>query len=149
MKMQPQDVEAANLWQQLGQWFESNGELLGWLFVGSIASLVLCALLLPVVVMRLPPDYFASSRDQQPPPRHLLGWLWRIVKNVLGVVFVLAGVAMLILPGQGLLTILIGLMMVDIPGKRAVERRIVARPMILRLLNKMRASRGRAPLIVD
>ena len=61
----------------------------------------------------------------------------------------LAGLAMLVLPGQGLLTILIGLMLLDFPGKRRLERRIVARPAILAMLNRMRARRGRDPLRVD
>lgn len=136
-------------WQQLWQWAEDNGALLGWLFVGSIASLVLCALLLPVIVLRLPADYFASSRDEEPPPRSLAGWLWRIGKNLIGVVFLLAGIAMLVLPGQGVLTILIGLLLINFPGKRRLERRIIGRPTILNILNTMRARRSLPPLIVD
>jgi len=136
-------------WEQLWQWAEANGQLLGWLFVGSIASLVLCALLLPVIVLRLPADYFATSRDEQPPPRTVFGWIWRVSKNVLGVLFLLAGIAMLVLPGQGVLTILIGLMLINFPGKRALERRIVGRPSILKILNNMRQRRSLPPLIVD
>ena len=64
-------------------------------------------------------------------------------------VFLVAGVAMLVLPGQGLLTILIGLMLISFPGKRGLERRIVGRPTILRILNGMRARRSLPPLIVD
>ncbi|MGK0301068.1 MAG: hypothetical protein ACI89X_001942, partial [Planctomycetota bacterium] len=115
----------------------------------SLASLVLCAVLLPVIVLRLPADYFASARDDQAPPRAAMAWLLRISKNVLGVVFLLAGIAMLLLPGQGVLTILIGLMLVNFPGKRSLERRIVGRPSILKLLNGMRAKRDLPPLIVD
>lgn len=141
--------EEGGWWHGIWQWAEANGELLGWLFVGSIVSLVMCALLLPVIVLRLPADYFASARDRQPPPRTLLGWGWRIGKNVLGVLFLLAGIAMLVLPGQGLLTMLIGLMLINFPGKRRLERRIVSRPAILRILDNLRARRSLPPLIVD
>jgi len=136
-------------WAEVWDWAARNRQLFGWLFVGSVASLVLCALLLPVVILRLPPDYFSRSRAVEPAPRSLSGWLRRVTQNVLGVIFLLAGVAMLVLPGQGVLTILIGLMLVDFPGKRGLERRIVGRPTILRILNSMRARRSLPPLIVD
>tara|TARA_R110002072_G_scaffold139249_1_gene282708 strand:+ start:55539 stop:55979 length:441 start_codon:yes stop_codon:yes gene_type:complete len=136
-------------WQQVWHWAEANGELLGWLFVVSLASLVLCALLLPVIVLRLPANYFSSTREAHPPPRTAIAWLLLVAKNVFGFLFVLAGIAMLVLPGQGVLTILIGLMLLNFPGKRRLERRIVGRPAILKLLNNMRAKREMPPLIVD
>jgi hypothetical protein len=136
-------------WDSVWQWFADNEALLAWLFVGSIASLVLCAVLLPIIVVRLPADYFSPRREHTPVLKTVWHWLWHIAKNVLGVVFVLAGLAMLVLPGQGLLTILIGLLLLDFPGKRRIERLLVRRPSILGLLNRMRERRGRPPLIVD
>lgn len=141
--------QAGSWWDSVWQWGEANGQLLGWLFVGSIASLVLCAVLLPMIVLRLPADYFASSRDEQPAPRSFYGWLLRIGKNVVGVLFLLAGIAMLVLPGQGVLTILIGLMLINFPGKRSLERRVVGRPSILKILNNMRQRRSLPPLLVE
>jgi len=142
-------IEDDGWWQQIWHWAAANGDLLGWLFVGSLTSLVLCALLLPAMVLRLPADCFASSRDEQPVPRTACAWLLRIAKNALGLVFLLAGIAMLLLPGQGVLTILIGLMLLNFPGKRGLERRIVGRPIILKLLNRMRVKRDLPPLNVD
>ena len=147
MTMPTQDDD--RWWQSAWQWVEHNGDLLSWLFVVSLVSLVLCALLLPVMVLRLPADYFASSRDHLPASQTPLGWLVRMARNLLGALFVLAGIAMLLLPGQGVLTILIGLMLLDFPGKRGLERRIVGRPSVLRMLNKMRMRRNLPPLIVD
>jgi hypothetical protein len=69
-------------------------------------------------------------------------------KNVLGVVFVLAGIAMLILPGQGVLTILAGIMLLDFPGKRTLECRVVSQPAVLKSINWMRQRAGHAPLVV-
>jgi hypothetical protein len=71
-----------------------------------------------------------------------------VVKNVLGLVFVLAGVAMLVLPGQGILTILIGLSLMNFPGKRTLERRFVQQPMVLQAINWMRRKAGQPPLTV-
>ncbi|MGK0304019.1 MAG: hypothetical protein ACI89X_004922, partial [Planctomycetota bacterium] len=68
-------LEDDGWWQQIWLWAEANGEVLGWLFVVSLASLVLCAVLLPVIVLRLPADYFASARDDQAPPRAAMAWL--------------------------------------------------------------------------
>jgi hypothetical protein len=131
------------------QWLEGNTTLLGWLFVLGIGSLVLTVLLLPMIAVRLAPDHFLASRRELAVRGGPVALLVRIGKNVLGFVFLLAGIAMLVLPGQGLLTILIGLLMLDFPGKRALERRIVRRPAILGFLNRLRARHGRPPLLVD
>lgn len=130
-------------------WLEPYSGLLGWLFVLSLGSLLLTVLLLPVIVVRLPADYFVAQRRTLRAHRGLGGWCWRIGKNLLGVVFVLAGVAMLVLPGQGLLTILIGLLLLDFPGKRTVELRLVRRPAIRSFLDRMRARAGKPPLRVE
>lgn len=130
------------------EWFERHQELLVWLFALSIGSLVLTAVLLPIVVLRLPADHFVREHRVGHGPRRTLDWVWHLGKNALGALFVLAGIAMLVLPGQGLLTILIGLLMVDFPGKRAFERRLVGRPSILKMVNAMREKRGRPPLQV-
>jgi hypothetical protein len=130
-------------------WFEANSTLLGAAFVLSIASLVLVLLLLPVIVVRLDADHFAPDRVLRPQRRGAVWFVFHLGKNLLGVVFVLVGVALLLLPGQGLLTILIGLLMLDFPGKQTLERRIVARPAILAFLNRMRVRAGRPPLRVD
>ncbi len=138
-------IDLDSLWT----WLEGHSALFGWLFVGSIVSLVLVAVLLPVIVVRLSPDHFLSSRRELTTRGGLYHWVLRIGKNLIGVVFVLAGLAMLVLPGQGLLTILIGLLMLEFPGKRAVERRLVRRPAIFAFLNRLRARRGRPPLQID
>jgi hypothetical protein len=132
-----------------GDWLSEHEALLWWLFAGSVASLVLAAVLLPVIVVRLPADHFAANRRKRPEGS---GW-WqlplRIGRNLLGAVFVLAGVAMLVLPGQGVLTLLIGLLMLEFPGKRKLERALIRRPKIRRMLDRMRKKRGRPPFEVD
>ncbi len=131
------------------QWLQSHSGLLGWMFVLSLGSLLLTVLLLPVFVVRLPADHFVVARREVGEHRGVGRWIARLGKNLLGIVFVLAGVAMLVLPGQGLLTILIGLLLLEFPGKRALERKLVRRPAILNFLNAMRARREQPPLLVD
>lgn len=142
----PDRVAADGNWWS---WLTDNTALLTWLGVLSIASLVLVALVLPVMVVRLPPDYFLASRSELAARRGVLGWLERIVRNAFGVVFVLVGIALIFLPGQGLLTTLIGLLLLDFPGKRALERRIVRQPKLLAVMNRLREKRGKPPLLVD
>jgi hypothetical protein len=67
---------------------------------------------------------------------------------VVGLVFLLAGFAMLFLPGQGILTMLIGISLMDFPGKRMLERKLVGRPAVLKTINMMRAKFDRPPLTV-
>jgi hypothetical protein len=122
-------------------WIYGHKTLLGWLGALSIVMFVGTLVALPIIVARLPADYF--TRDQHHTNGHtsaitprLLG---RVGKNLLGSVLILAGVAMLVLPGQGILTILIGLMLIDFPGKQALERRLVQQPSVWQAINWLRA----------
>jgi hypothetical protein len=113
------------------------------LFVTSVAGI-------PWLVSRLPADYFKRGDPllhsvRQPSLRVAL----RIAKNILGVVLLAAGLAMLVLPGQGVLTLIVALVLIDFPGKRELERRLVSRPRVLRTLNRLRRRSGREPLVID
>ncbi len=79
----------------------------------SVLGLLATALLVPFALSRMPVDYFV--RDVSPARTSLFV---RVLKNVFGIVLVVLGVAMLVLPGQGLLTIVLGLGLVDFPGRR-------------------------------
>jgi putative transmembrane protein PGPGW len=130
-------------------WLSGHASLLGWVGVLSVVMGVGTLVLAPLVVARLPVDYFTQARHPAlGGPRRARGprLLGRLGKNLLGVLVVLAGVAMLLLPGQGLLTIAIGLMLLDVPGKGRLERRLVQRPVVWRALNWIRAKAHRPPL---
>jgi hypothetical protein len=131
------------------QWFDEHSGLLGWSLAVSLGSLVITLVLLPVIVVKLPADYFVASRRELVARASVGRLLLSLGKNLLGAVFLLAGFAMLFLPGQGLLTMLIGLLLLDFPGKRRVERKIVRRPSVLAFLNRMRERHGQLPLQVD
>jgi hypothetical protein len=70
----------------------------------------------------------------------------RIARNALGVLLVLLGIAMLLLPGQGLITLLVGVLLVDFPGKQRLVQRLLGRPKALKVVNKMREKHGKPPL---
>jgi hypothetical protein len=96
-----------------------------------------------IAIVRLPADYFA--RPDQPSRAGLPG---RIVKNLLGIVLIAIGVVLSVpgIPGQGILTILLGVMLVDFPGRRRAERWLVSRPGVLTTINKLRRKLDKPPL---
>ncbi len=116
-----------------------------------VGSFFLSILMVAVVIVKLPANYFSThyQQDFMPDASWLTRWGATIAKNLFGVILILAGIAMLVGPGQGVLTILIGLIMLDIPGKRPIEARIIGRPAVLAAANKLRTRYGKPPLLLD
>jgi len=115
------------------------------MFVGSLVAL-------RFLIVRMPPDYFVRERpagghwgSSHPAMRVVV----TVVKNVVGAALVVLGAIMLLTPGQGVLLILVGISLLDIPGKRAIELKIVRNPIVLRAINHIRANAGRPPIVVD
>lgn len=107
----------------------------------SVLAVVASVILVPRFLARLPVDYLHG--DSSPPPSLPM----RVLRNVAGLVLVLLGVAMLVLPGQGLLTLLVGVLLLDFPGKQRLVRRMLGRPKVLGVVNKLRAHRAQPPLL--
>lgn len=118
-----------------------------------LVSLTVSFLAIGIVMVKIPPNYFSShyERDFLPNSSWLVRWGAVIAKNVLGVFLILLGIVLSLpgVPGQGILTILLGLIMLDIPGKRPLEARIIKRPAVLSAINKLRAKYGKPPLVMD
>jgi len=106
-----------------------------------------------VVMVKIPENYFSShyQQDFMPNSRWMVRWGVVILKNILGVFLILLGVVLSLpgIPGQGVLTILLGLIMIDIPGKRPLEAKIIKRPAILSAINKLRARYNKTALVMD
>ena len=124
---------------------------LEFLFLLSIVGFVGSVIAIPWILIRLPQDYFCEShprtwlKDRHP----VLRLIALALKNFVGWILLLGGIAMLVLPGQGLLTILIGVSLMDFPGKRAIERKLVSRPLVLQAINRIRQRFDRPPLLID
>jgi hypothetical protein len=120
------------------------------LFALSVIGFIGSVLAIPFVLVRLPPHYFDERhpRTWMQEYHPVLRWIGLVLKNGVGIVFLLAGIAMLFLPGQGVLTMLIGISLIDFPGKRRLERKLIGRPAVLRTINSMRKKFGRPPLTV-
>lgn len=133
-------------------WLAANQGLLGWLTLVSVVTFVVSLATLPWLAARIPADYFAHRKRHAMPlkQRHpVLRLLLLIGKNLLGAILLTGGLIMLFLPGQGLLTIMMGLLLLDYPGKYALERRIASQHSVRSGLNWLRARAGAPPLILD
>ncbi len=78
-------------------------------------------------------------------PIHMVG---RGIKNIIGVVFLLSGFIMLFIPGQGILTILLGISLIDFPGKNRLLLRLLRSPRVNQLIHWCRQKTGRGPLLI-
>ena len=118
-----------------------------------VISLAISFILIGIVMVRLPPDYFSSHyvRSFLPDKPWHLRWSAIAVKNAVGVLLVIIGILLSFpgIPGQGILTILLGLIMLDIPGKRPLETRIIRQPTVFAAVNKLRSRYGKPPFQVD
>jgi hypothetical protein len=132
-------------------WFSANKTLAGQVAVLSVAVALLYAVLTVLLIVRMSPDYFISRRPAEGTWRRqhpVIRLLVRVVKNAVGAVFVLAGLAMLVLPGQGALTVVVGLTLLDLPGKRKMALRIVRQRHVLQAINWIRSLARRPPLVL-
>lgn len=134
---------------EVTNWLHDHQELMRQLGTISLILLVVTLVTLPIVVIKLPEDYFTRER-REPASRtrkHPIFWTaLSLVKNLLGLFLILAGLAMLVLPGQGMVTILMGLAMTNFPGKYKLERRIAGQPAVGKTLNRIRELAGRPRL---
>ena len=116
-----------------------------------VVSFAFSTLAVAFVMVKIPENYFSShyQKDFLPNTPWLVRWGVVILKNIFGVFLIVIGIIMWLGPGPGLLTILFGLTMLDIPGKRPLEAQIIKRPTVLTAVNNLRARYNKPPLIMD
>lgn len=124
--------------------------LLQWLVPVSILTFLLSLGLIPWIVGRLSETCFLRFSSSTPPPiqrkpKTFATLFFLFFRNVLGLFLFLAGFAMLFLPGQGLLTMLIGLLLLSFPGKQRLIRSLIRKQMIQQSLDWIRKKRGKKP----
>ncbi|MEP7212456.1 MAG: hypothetical protein ABI791_05255 [Acidobacteriota bacterium] len=128
----------------------------GQIFLGVAAFLISLAVsfgAIVLVMVKIPENYFSSHyvQDFMPGSAWAVRWGAVIAKNVAGALLILLGIVLALpgVPGQGLITILLGLILLDIPGKRPIEARIIKRPAVLSAINKLRHRYNKPPLVMD
>jgi hypothetical protein len=109
--------------------------------VGSVAMFVATLVAIPVFLVRIPDDYFAR-------PRRSCSFGVRVLRAIAGVTLIALGGAMLVLPGQGLLTILVGLSVLDLPIKEQVINRLLRLPKVRHAVDSIRHKAGKGSLLL-
>lgn len=133
------------------QWIQSHETIIWWLATVSIVTFVSTLVAVPLLVVKIPSDYFAHGRRTEAlwADRHTaVRWMLVLAKNLLGYILIAAGILMLVLPGQGMLTIVAGMMLLNFPGKYKLERWIVSRQPVLQSINWARRRAGKVPLVL-
>lgn len=120
-----------------------DGTLIAISIVLSIVVFVGSLIAIPVAIVRLPEDYLVR------PPEETKSVPLKIAKNVLGVALLAVGIAMLVLPGQGVLMVIVGLMLIDFPGRHKLVVKLMKKPKVLKVITAIRKRFGKPPLKTD
>jgi hypothetical protein len=128
-----------------------RGVLLGVLLF--VVTFAISLAIVSVILIKIPANYFQKDHPREFwADRHpVIRYLGLLGKNLLGVLLVALGILMSLpgVPGQGILTILLGIMLLDFPGKQSLEHKLVSRPRVLKTINKLRHRFGKPSLVLD
>lgn len=109
-------------------------------FIGSIV-------IIPLVIINLSPEYFRERHHSMYQYKHpLIRYFVLFLKNILGYILLILGFIMLFIPGQGLLSITLGLFLINFPGKKKLERKFFSYPKINHVINTIRRKAGKEPI---
>ena len=134
----------------ISKFISDYSDWLTYLALASIVFLILSILFIPKMIARIPHDYFIQPQHRpRSKPISILQFGVFIVKNLLGVVLIISGILMLVLPGQGLLTLFAGILLLNFPGKYKLERYLIRKPAIKNSINWIRRKQNVPELDVD
>jgi len=139
--------------EKIISWSSMNSDLLLLLGSLSIFILIISVFMMVLIISFLPEDYFKSENRNlissvQNSRYPLLKLLVLITKNFFGVLLLLSGILMLVLPGQGILTIITGLVFMDYPGKYKFERKLLRQKGVINSINWIRSRLSKPSLKV-
>jgi hypothetical protein len=120
--------------------------ILQWLGIASLATFLISLAIIPLLISRMPADYFVRPHPFRHPfaaDKGLLYPCWFIFRNAVGILVLIAGFTMLFLPGQGILTIILGVALMSFPGKHRLLFSMTAKPSVQRSLDWIRTRTGR------
>ena len=132
------------------RWVRNHPETWGWLVLASFTLVVIYAGIVFLAVIRMSPDYFSAPSPAPGSFRHrypVIRLILKILKTIVGLALLAAGIAMLVLPGQGLVTIAAAVSFLEFPGKRKLLIAIVSRGGVMKSVNGIRRRAGKEPLL--
>ncbi len=121
----------------------------GWIFGASVLMFLGSLWFVSWLIIRLPYDYFLTHNVGIRHANQLVHYLWLLVRNLFGILLIASGVAMLVLPGQGVITILLGLSLMAFPGKNRILRWILERKSVRKTMNWIRRKAKKPPLVFE
>ena len=128
-------------------WIRENEVLLGIMGLSGLLLFIASIMAIPVIFAYMPEDYFVRVSEGFPKRRPLRQFL-HVLKNIFGIVLLLCGLILLLLPGQGLLMMIIGISLIDFPGKQQLQIRLVCMPRIRNSVQWIRSRVHHKPLIL-
>lgn len=119
-----------------------------WLGVLSLFTFILSLILLPYLIRRIPSDYFLTLSEEQPLVKgyDVKSVLFVLFRNIFGLLLLLSGIAMLFLPGQGLITIFVSLLLLNFPGKRWLITYLTGLKSVQVTINWIRKKANKTPI---
>lgn len=133
-------------------WFAEHNDILVIVGVFSFSSAILIIAAVVILINLIPPDFFLKERKTVIPPRYSSYFspvvTAVIIKNILGLFLFIFGLLMLFLPGQGLLTIFISLLLIDFPGKWKLIQYFIRKKKVISVMNWVRHRFGQASLLL-
>lgn len=142
----------SGIWDWILQFWESlTWGRIAWGLLFTVITIIASYGLIVIGMIKIPADYFSSTyvKEIKHDKHFTLRWSAFIIKNIVGFLLIIAGIIMIFTPGPGVPTILLGLVMMDIPGKRPLEAKLIQRPLVLSAVNELRAKYNKPPLIMD
>ncbi|MCF8145321.1 MAG: hypothetical protein K9N21_15500 [Deltaproteobacteria bacterium] len=133
-------------------WIQANEAVVWWVAAVSSVFFLVSLIVAPVVAVKIPPDYFTRPRKKRrilAVQNPVIKTGLKVVKNIMGYAFIGTGLLMLVLPGQGVLTILIGVILADFAGKDRMVNWLVRRRSVIKSINWLRKRGGAKPLVLE
>lgn len=133
------------------EFFHTHEAFFFWSTLIGLVGLIGSLIVVPWILIKIPSDYFFADKRKKCPWGHcppMIRFLLLIIKNILGVLLILSGIIMLFIPGQGILTMVAGIVLMDFPYKYQIMRKIIKNSRILRFINRLRKKANQEPLKV-
>lgn len=128
------------------QYFKQYENILALVGLISVLVFVITLLLTPYLLGLIPADYFARAYQASTCSTGF-NFVKTSVKSLLGLVLLIGGIIMLFTPGQGVVSILLGLFLLKFPGKRKLELKLIQHNPTFNALNWLRGKAGKSPFL--
>ena len=116
-----------------------------WVGIVSFVVFVASLLLTPILLGKIPQDYFVHTNQHKVEINHFGHLIIVVIRSLVGFVLLIAGIIMLVTPGQGIISILLGLFLMEFPGKRKLELKLINHEPTFKALNWLRGKANKDP----